>query len=200
MQQTLTHACYLSLINPVKLGEGWLNQRALDAVHGTPQEATVEDIDFVVTFFLHDAQVTKGAGFAGCQLHGVHGFLLSQFLSSHTNRRIDDYGGNPEKQVTLLERLIKEIRAVCPRPYCLFVKLNLADYIATGSGLSTDQGLEQVRWLMQCYEVDMVEVSGGIAENKTSKLHSTLGTWVSSGRYTNYWCKFFWVQIARQGS
>ena len=44
--------------------------------------------------------------------------------------------------------------------------------MATGMGLSTDEGLEQVRWLVECGEVDFVEISGGNAENKTSKLHS----------------------------
>ena len=121
---------------------------------------------------MHGARLAKEAGFAGCQLHGAHGFLLSQFLSPRTNRRTDDYGGTREKRLALLKRLIKEIRDVCPRPFCLSVKLNSADYMATGMGLSTDEGLEQVRWLVECGEVDFVEISGGNAENKTSKLHS----------------------------
>lgn len=44
--------------------------------------------------------------------------------------------------------------------------------MSAGSGLSTDEGLEQVRYLVECGEVDFVEISGGNAENKTSKLHS----------------------------
>lgn len=44
--------------------------------------------------------------------------------------------------------------------------------MATGMGLSTNEGLEQVKWLVECGEVDFVEISGGNAENKTSKLHS----------------------------
>ena len=132
----------------------------------------MEDIDAVVAAWVHGARLAKEAGFAGCQLHGAHGFLLSQFLSPRTNRRTDEYGGSPEKRLTLLKRLVKEIRNVCPRPYCLSVKLNSADYMATGMGLSTDEGLEQVRWLAECGDVDFIEISGGNAENKTSKLHS----------------------------
>lgn len=146
--------------------------KALNAVLGTPREATLDDIDVVVAAWVHGAVLAREAGFAGCQLHGAHGFLLSQFLSPHTNRRTDDYGGSPEKRLFLLKRLVKEIRQVCPRPYCLSVKLNSADYMATGMGLSTDEGLEQVRWLVECGEVDFIEISGGNAENKTSKLHS----------------------------
>ena len=139
---------------------------------GTPREATLEDIDAVVVAWVNGARLAKEAGFAGCQLHGAHGFLLSQFLSPHTNRRTDEYGGSPEKRLALLKRLVKEIREACPRPYCLSVKLNSADYMPAGMGLSMDEGLEQVRWLVECGEVDFVEISGGNAENKTSKLHS----------------------------
>lgn len=106
--------------------------------------------------WVRGAWLAKEAGFAGCQLHGAHGFLLSQFLSPHTNPRIDDYGGSPEKRLTLLKRLVREIRKLCPRPYCLSVKLNSADYMAAGSGLSKDEGLEQVRWLVECSDVGEV--------------------------------------------
>ena len=131
----------------------------------------MEDIDTVVAGWVHGAVVAREAGFAGCQLHGAHGFLLSQFLSPHTNRRTDEYGGTPEKRMTLLRRLIREIREVCPPPYCLSVKLNSADYM-TNAGLSQDEGLEQVKWLVECGMVDFVEVSGGNAEQTGSKLHS----------------------------
>jgi len=99
----------------------------LVAVLGTPREATLEDIDAVVQDWVTGARVAKEAGFAGRQLHGAHGFFLSQFLSPHTNRRTDDYGGSPEKRLALLKRLVKKIREICPRPYCLSVKLNSAD-------------------------------------------------------------------------
>ena len=133
---------------------------------------THKDIDEVVAAFVNGAVVSRMAGFKGCQLHAAHGFLLSQFLSPHTNRREDEYGGNPKRRLALLKRLVTEIRNECPRPYCLSVKLNSADYMAEGYGLSQDEGLEQVRWLADCGEVDFVEISGGNAENKTSKLHS----------------------------
>ncbi|MCJ1406578.1 hypothetical protein MMC19_000644 [Ptychographa xylographoides] len=157
---------------PVKLGDTWLDKMALQKVLGTPRECTMEDIDTVVAGWVHGAVVAREAGFAGCQLHGAHGFLLSQFLSPHTNRRTDEYGGTPEKRMTLLRRLIREIREVCPPPYCLSVKLNSADYM-TNAGLSQDEGLEQVKWLVECGMVDFVEVSGGNAEQTGSKLHNS---------------------------
>ena len=160
---------------------------------------TLEDIDAVVAAWVHGAVTAKEAGFAGCQLHGAHGFLLSQFLSPHTNRRTDDYGGTPEKRLALLKRLVMEIREQCPRPYCLSVKLNSADYMAQG-GLSQDEGLEQVKWLVECGQVDFVEISGGNAENKTSKLHSK-NLPISYLHVANRFdCRFIFCEINRQGS
>jgi len=158
---------------PVQLGDTWLDKMALDKILGTPKAITLPEIDQVVADFVRGAKVAKAAGFAGTQLHGAHGFLLSQFLSPRTNRREDEYGGTPEKRMTFLKRLVKEIREACPPPFCLSVKLNSGDYMAEG-GLSMDEALEQVRWLLECGMVDFVEISGGSAEQSTSKLHSKL--------------------------
>lgn len=158
---------------PVVAGDSWLDKVARDHVLGTPKAMTLQDIDDVVDMFVHAAIVARDAGFAGSQLHGAHGFLLSQFLSPHTNRRTDEYGGTPEKRMKLLQRLVIGIREVCPRPYCLSVKLNSADYMDKGAGLEQEEGLEQVRWLAECGMVDFVEISGGNAESKASALHSS---------------------------
>ena len=58
----------------------------------------------------------------------------------------------------------------------LSVKLNSADYMDAGVGLQQDEGLSQVRWLVECGMVDFVEISGGNAENKTSGLQQSFGT------------------------
>lgn len=105
-------------------------------------------------------------------LIGGSGFLLSQFLSPHTNRRTDDYGGTPEKRMALLKRLVHEVRTRCPPPYCLSVKLNSGDYMGK-EGLQQEEALEQVRWLVTCGMIDFVEISGGNAEQKNSKLHNS---------------------------
>lgn len=156
---------------PVKMGDSWLDKIALEKILGTPKAMTVEEIDSTVADFVRGAVVAKEAGFAGAQLHGAHGFLISQFLSPHTNRRNDDYGGTPEKRLKFLKRLVTEVREVCPSPFCLSVKLNSGDYMAEG-GLSTDEALEQVKWLLECGMIDFVEISGGNAEQSTSGLHS----------------------------
>lgn len=159
---------------PVQLGDSWLDKFALQKVLGTPKEMNLQEIDDAVANFVRGAVVARDAGFAGCQIHGAHGFLVSQFLSPHTNRRNDEYGGTPEKRMALLKRLVKEIRARCPPPYCLAVKLNSGDYMGD-IGLQQDEALEQVRWLVTCGMVDFVEISGGNAEQKHDGLRNSFG-------------------------
>ena len=160
---------------PVALpgADSWLNKLALQKILGTPKAMSLQEIDEAVANFVRGAKVAREAGFAGAQIHGAHGFLVSQFLSPRTNLRTDDYGGTPEKRLVFLQRLVREMRAACPAPFCLSVKLNSADYMAVGQGLTTDEGLEQVKWLVTCGMVDFVEISGGNAETTTSKLHNS---------------------------
>lgn len=159
---------------PVELGDNWLDKMAIQAVLGTPKAMTLPEIDEAVADWKRGADAAAIAGFKGIQLHGAHGFLLSQFCSPHTNRRTDEYGGSPEGRMKLLKRLVIEIRADHPPPFCLSVKLNSGDYMEKG-GLSQDEALEQVRWLATCGMVDFVEISGGNAEQRTSGLHNSFG-------------------------
>lgn len=159
---------------PVKLGDTWLDKLAVSQLLGTPKAMTLPEIDSAVEDWKRGALVAKAAGFKGIQLHGAHGFLLSQFLSPHTNRRTDQYGGSPEGRMKLLVRLVTEIRKECPAPFCLSVKLNSGDYMSKEAhGLSQEEALEQVRWLVTCGKVDFVEISGGNAEQKSSDFHNS---------------------------
>ena len=159
----------------VELGDTWLDKLALDKVLGTPKAMSHEEIDEVVGMFVRGAVVARDAGFQGCQIHGAHGFLVSQFLSPRTNKRTDEYGGTPEKRLRFLQRIVTEVRQQCPPPFCVGVKLNSADYMAQGQGLEPEEGLEQVRWLRESGMVDFVEISGGNAEQKHSGLHNSFG-------------------------
>ncbi|KAH9223942.1 hypothetical protein DL95DRAFT_484754 [Leptodontidium sp. 2 PMI_412] len=159
---------------PVKLSDKWLEKLAIQSLLGTPKAMTIPEIDQAVKDWKRGAHLAKAAEFKGIQLHGAHGFFLSQFLSPHTNRRTDDYGGSPEGRMKLLKRLVTEIREN-PAPFCLSVKLNSGDYMEDG-GLTQDEALEQVRWLITCGMVDFVEISGGNAEQRSSGLHNSFGS------------------------
>jgi 2,4-dienoyl-CoA reductase-like NADH-dependent reductase (Old Yellow Enzyme family) len=62
-------------------------------VFNKPRPMTIAEIDSLVEAFAYAAKVLYDAGADGAQLHGAHGYLLSQFLSARVNKRTDDYGG-----------------------------------------------------------------------------------------------------------
>ncbi len=64
-----------------------------------PREMTEGDIQGAIKAFGEAAARGKEAGFDAVQLHAAHGYLLAQFLSPHTNRRTDEWGGTPEKRM-----------------------------------------------------------------------------------------------------
>ena len=77
------------------------------AMGSMPREMTLSEIAVVVEEFGAAAARAVEAGFDGIQLHGGHGYLISQFLTPHTNRRRDDYGGRFENRTRLLVEIIE---------------------------------------------------------------------------------------------
>lgn len=57
-------------------------------------------------------------GFDGVELHGAHGYLLSQFLSSTTNKRTDQYGGSAGNRLRVVLETYEAIRFVVRAAEC----------------------------------------------------------------------------------
>jgi 2,4-dienoyl-CoA reductase-like NADH-dependent reductase (Old Yellow Enzyme family) len=150
-----------SAIN-VNVGPGRSNDLMRQMKFGDASEMSEKEIDVFVEKWIYACKVVKQAGWAGVGIHGAHGFLLSEFLSPAANQRKDKYGGSPEGRMQLMKRIVKVTRHTCPRPMIVQVKVNSADF-AQG-GLDEDEALGQVRWLVQCGDVDIVEISGGNGE------------------------------------
>jgi hypothetical protein len=82
---------------PVALpgADSWLDRLALNKILGTPKAMTIAEIDEAIANFVRGAKVSREAGFAGCQIHGAHGFLVSQFLLPRTNQCTDTMAAHP---------------------------------------------------------------------------------------------------------
>jgi len=122
------------------------------------REMTLADIDKVVAAFGQAAGRGKKAGFDGVQLHGAHGYLISQFLSPFFNQRTDQYGGNLENRARLLLEIVKAVRKEVGNDYPLLVKINSEDFVE--NGLTSDESLE-VCSMLEKAGVDAIELSGG---------------------------------------
>jgi 2,4-dienoyl-CoA reductase-like NADH-dependent reductase (Old Yellow Enzyme family) len=126
-----------------------------------PKEMTETDIAEVIMRFTRAAEVAELAGFDGVEIHAAHGYLLSQFLSPLTNKRLDQWGGSLENRARLLIEVIRSVRRVVSRGCTVAVKLNSADF--QRGGFSPDEAGQVVRFLNEM-AVDVVELSGGSYE------------------------------------
>jgi 2,4-dienoyl-CoA reductase-like NADH-dependent reductase (Old Yellow Enzyme family) len=126
-----------------------------------PKAMTVADIDELQRRFVRTAQLAEQAGLNGVQIHGAHGYLLSQFLSPLTNRRDDAWGGSIENRARLLVDIVKGVRGAVSPAFVVAVKLNSADF--QRGGFSQEDAARVVE-MLNTLGVDLVELSGGSYE------------------------------------
>ena len=95
---------------------------------GSPVAMTQGQIGATVARFAVTAARAAQAGFDGVEVHGAHGYLLSQFLSPLANRRTDRWGGPLENRARMLLDVVRAIRSAVPSSFAVAVKLNSADF------------------------------------------------------------------------
>ncbi|MEL7446289.1 MAG: NADH:flavin oxidoreductase/NADH oxidase family protein [Pseudomonadota bacterium] len=128
---------------------------------GKPTPLTTEGIADLIDRWAIAAKACLDAGFTGVQIHGAHGYLISQFLSPRVNLRTDDYGGSLENRARLLLDVVKAVRAKVGPDFPISVKLNSADF--QKGGFAFEDSLQVVKWL-EAASVDLIEISGGTYE------------------------------------
>ena len=127
-----------------------------------PTPMSIDDIAETIARFAATARQAEAAGFDGVEIHGAHGYLLSQFLSPLTNRRTDAWGGPIENRARLLIEAVKAVRAVVQPGFAVAVKLNSADFQRGGFDQADAQ---RVIEMLNALPVDLLELSGGSYES-----------------------------------
>ena len=136
-----------------------------ELVTGTqPRPLQVDEIARLVKQYADAARRCQQAGFDGVQIHAANGYLQSQFLTPHTNRRTDDYGGGIEGRSKLLRDVVRAVKAGCGADYPVMVKINGSDYLPLRNGLKTDD-LVDIACLLEKEGVDAIEVTVGHYES-----------------------------------
>ena len=75
-----------------------------------PRALQEEEIEAIIQMFVEGARRTREAGFDGVELHGAHGYLLTQFFSPHCNRRTDQWGGSVANRARFPVEVVRRIR------------------------------------------------------------------------------------------
>lgn len=136
-------------------------QLRLAGMFARPRAMTGKDIEDAIQRYGRVAGVARDAGFTGVQVHGAHGYLISQFLSPVTNRRDDRWGGSLENRARFLLEAVRAVRGQVGPDYPVGVKLNSADF--QKGGFSLEECVRVAGWLGQA-GIDLLEISGGTYE------------------------------------
>lgn len=115
----------------------------------------------IIEAFGNTAIILKDAGFSGVQIHGAHGYLVSQFLSPYSNIRSDKWGGSLENRARFVIEVYRKIRARVGKSFPIGIKLNSADF--QKGGFSEEESMEVVKILSK-EGIDLIEISGGTYE------------------------------------
>ncbi|MFX1570588.1 MAG: NADH:flavin oxidoreductase [Promethearchaeota archaeon] len=124
-----------------------------------PKEMTEEDINESIDAFTKAAIRASKAGADAIQLHGAHGYLISEFISPFYNRRKDNWGGSDENRFRYLRELIISIKKVIPADMAILVKLNSIDFTPK-EGITPKIASKYVEWLGNL-GIDGIEISAG---------------------------------------
>jgi len=120
---------------------------------------TDEEITKIIDDFAKAAIRVREAGFDALQLHGAHGYLLSQFVSPIYNRRTDRWGGTPGKRRRFHIEIIRRIRKAVGNDYPVIIKFGVQDDRQGGMPLS--EGLATCGQLEKA-GINSIEVSIGV--------------------------------------
>ncbi len=86
--------------------------------------ASESDIKEIIQDFSQASMRAVKSGFDGIEIHCAHGYLLSQFLGSNTNRRTDKWGGSLKARSRLIIEIIKAIKKVVPRVFIIGIRIS----------------------------------------------------------------------------
>jgi 2,4-dienoyl-CoA reductase-like NADH-dependent reductase (Old Yellow Enzyme family) len=121
-----------------------------------PREMSKADIRGVAGGFAAATRRALRAGFDMIEIHAAHGYLLHEFLSPHSNKRTDEYGGDRAGRMRLPLEAVRAVRAEWPAERPLSVRVSSTDYVE--GGLTVDDTVVFARELKSS-GVDVVDAS-----------------------------------------
>ena len=124
-----------------------------------PKEMTVEDIHEIIDAYGTAAARARSAGFDAVEIHGAHGYLITQFLSSISNQRTDEYGGSFKKRAQFLIEVVRSVRKHVGDDFPILLRISAEEFIKNG------------------YKVeDVLTILPELIESGVDTMHASVGT------------------------
>lgn len=131
------------------------DQYGLQAV---PHVLTIEEIQDIVHAFGDAAWRAKVAGFDLVEIHGAHGYLLTNFFSPTTNHRTDLYGGTLENRMRIYIEIARDVRKKVGPDFPVTIRLSGTDYEPDGFPIEDTLVLAKA---LENEGIDAFHISGG---------------------------------------
>lgn len=127
-----------------------------------PEEMSLERIARTRDAFAEAARRAARAGFDAVEIHGAHGYLLSQFMTPEENRRTDEYGGSLRNRARFALEITAAVKAAVPQLAVVF-RMNGDDYFP--GGIELDEAEQIAVWAAEA-GADAIHVTGGHYRSK----------------------------------
>lgn len=125
------------------------------------RELSSDEVEQKVDEFVKAGARAAEAGFDGVQIHAAHGWLVSAFLSTVTNRRNDKWGGSALKRANFVIKITEGLRKATGPDYPILIKMGMKEYHPEGK--SVDEGINSANMFIDA-GMDAIEVSEGVEE------------------------------------
>ncbi|MHB8072478.1 oxidoreductase [Desulfosporosinus fructosivorans] len=123
-----------------------------------PVPLTTEEVKEMVGKYGDTALRAKKCGFDGVEIHGAHGYLITQFLSLYSNKRIDEYGGNFWNRTRFAREIIKDIREKCGEDFIIGMRISADEFVEGGLTIEDNKAIAR---MMEAEGLDIIHVSVG---------------------------------------
>ena len=123
-----------------------------------PVPFTTEEVKDMVTKYGDTALRAKKCGFDGVEIHGAHGYLITQFFSPYSNKRLDEYGGNFWNRTRFAREIIADIRKKCGDDFIIDMRISADEFVEGGL---TIEDSKAIAVMMEEAGLDMIHVSVG---------------------------------------
>jgi 2,4-dienoyl-CoA reductase-like NADH-dependent reductase (Old Yellow Enzyme family)/thioredoxin reductase len=123
-----------------------------------PVPFTTEEVKEMVSKFGDTALRAKKCGFDGVEIHGAHGYLITQFFSPYSNKRIDEYGGNFWNRTKFAREIIRDVRAKCGEDFIVGMRISADEFVEGGLTIEDNKAIAR---MMEAEGLDILHVSAG---------------------------------------
>lgn len=124
-----------------------------------PHEMTIDEIKQTISEFGDTARRAEEAGFDGVEIHGAHGYLVSEFMSSYSNKRTDAYGGPLQNRIRFAVELIKDIRSKVSVDFIVGFRISIDEHVSGGRTVADSKTI--IPYLEEA-GIDYVHATAGV--------------------------------------